>query len=237
MGDPVLRARDASGEVYDDPSEDALFMFCEDLEAPGSSFIVERIDDGQVAQFMRITRRADGYSLEGTDAAGLPPISSMRATHEALTRWAFNLPDWRAPLSTESRDESGSEPSTESLSIGWIEGGWLPDGKRWREGLQQIAGRVAALRTGVHSPVNLGVIFHVPGNNWTPDYTGVRTGTYSKPERTLAVDVALPPDAPEDVEAFLKDRLIEAVDATANWARHRNQADSLEALYALVASI
>ena len=32
MADPILRAMDSTGEVYDDPSEDALFMFMEDLE-------------------------------------------------------------------------------------------------------------------------------------------------------------------------------------------------------------
>jgi len=35
MADPILRAMDSTGEVYDDPSEDALFMFMEDLE-PGA---------------------------------------------------------------------------------------------------------------------------------------------------------------------------------------------------------
>lgn len=32
MAGPILRATDSTGEIYDDPSEDALFMFMEDLE-------------------------------------------------------------------------------------------------------------------------------------------------------------------------------------------------------------
>jgi len=55
--DPILRATDASGESYDDPSEDALFM--EDLESPGSSFVVERVEKGREGEFMRVALRAD----------------------------------------------------------------------------------------------------------------------------------------------------------------------------------
>jgi hypothetical protein len=36
---PILRATDATGEVYDDPSEDALFMFMEDLRSLQSDYL------------------------------------------------------------------------------------------------------------------------------------------------------------------------------------------------------
>ena len=53
MDDPILRATDAAGEVYDDPSEDALFMLMEDLTASGASFRVERVEVDRVVRPFR----------------------------------------------------------------------------------------------------------------------------------------------------------------------------------------
>jgi hypothetical protein len=47
MSDPILRAIDARGEAYDDPSEDALHMFTEDLTSPAAFIRVERLDEGR----------------------------------------------------------------------------------------------------------------------------------------------------------------------------------------------
>jgi len=38
---PILRATTAEGEIYEDPSEDALFMFVDEL-GPGSILKIER---------------------------------------------------------------------------------------------------------------------------------------------------------------------------------------------------
>lgn len=38
------------GEVYDDPSDDALFMFMEDLKSAGASFRVEPGREGEWAK-------------------------------------------------------------------------------------------------------------------------------------------------------------------------------------------
>jgi hypothetical protein len=104
--DAILRATDAAGETYDDPSEDALFMFMEDLEKPGASFLVERVESGREDDFMRVTARSDGtYELEGPRAERIGPVRSMRAVHEALTRWAFDLPDWQEPLKQPFEDD------------------------------------------------------------------------------------------------------------------------------------
>ena len=106
MADPILRAIDVAGESWDDPSEDLLFMFMEDLDHPGASFLVERVVSGREDDFMRITaHNDDGYLLEGPQAVGIGPVQSMRAVHEALTRWAFDLADWREPLSRPRDDE------------------------------------------------------------------------------------------------------------------------------------
>lgn len=106
VADPILRATAADGEVYDDPSEDALFMFMEDLERPGSSFTVERVETGREGDFLRVSVEEDGmYALDGPGAEGIGPVRSMRAVHEALTRWAFDLHDWREPLARTEGDD------------------------------------------------------------------------------------------------------------------------------------
>ena len=54
MSEPILRATDATGEVYDDPSEDALYMFMEDLKSPGSSFRIERLEEGREGEWAQV---------------------------------------------------------------------------------------------------------------------------------------------------------------------------------------
>jgi hypothetical protein len=86
---PILRAIGVDGETYDDPSEDLLFMLFDDLERPGASFTIERVEAGRQGESVRVIRERDGsFSLGG----GLSLRTTMREAHEALTRWAFDLP-------------------------------------------------------------------------------------------------------------------------------------------------
>ena len=90
MDGPILRATDVTGEVCDDPSEDALFMFMEDLRLPGSSFLVERVEPGREDEWVRVARRSDGlYEVDGSQH--IQYVSSLRTVHDFLTRWAFDL--------------------------------------------------------------------------------------------------------------------------------------------------
>jgi len=102
---PILRATDANGEIYDDPSEDALFMFMEDLESPGAALLVERVEVGRQGEAVRVTLQKDAaYRFEGPETHE----GSLRAVHEALTRWAFDLPEWQEPLTRPSGDDDAS---------------------------------------------------------------------------------------------------------------------------------
>lgn len=89
--DPILRATDVTGEVYDDPSEDALYMFMEDLRSPGSSLRVERLEEGRAGDWAQVTMNEAGlYEFESGEH--IYHVSSLRTIHEFLTRWAFDLP-------------------------------------------------------------------------------------------------------------------------------------------------
>jgi hypothetical protein len=89
--DPILRATDSTGDVYYDPSEDALFMFMEDLE-PGGVLRVDRLEEDRQDEWARVTMNEVGlYRFESS--GHIEYVSSFREIHDFLTRWAFDLFD------------------------------------------------------------------------------------------------------------------------------------------------
>lgn len=91
MSEPILRATDATGEVYDDPSEDALYMFMEDLTFAGSCIRVDRLEEGRKGEWAQVAMNAAGlYEFESSEHVHY--VSSLNTIHEFLTRWAFDLP-------------------------------------------------------------------------------------------------------------------------------------------------
>lgn len=91
MTAPILRATDPSGEVYDDPSEDALYMLMEDLRPEASPLRVERLEEGRHGEWALVTLNENGlYKFESN--RHVEYVSSLANVHEFLTRWAFDLP-------------------------------------------------------------------------------------------------------------------------------------------------
>ncbi len=90
MSEPILRATDPAGEVYDDPSEDALFEFMGDLRSQGQSLRVERLEEARQGEWAKVTLNEHGlYVFESSEH--LHYVSSLRTIHDFLTRWAFDL--------------------------------------------------------------------------------------------------------------------------------------------------
>lgn len=123
------------------------------------------------------------------------------------------------------------------LSIGSVEGGSSPAARLWRDGITRLARKIAAVREGLVSPINVNVIVQVPGEILTPDFAGVRTGHFSKTSRLLIVQVALPREPPVDVDMDLKSWVVEAVDEAERWVRKRRPAEGLPQLQELVHSL
>jgi hypothetical protein len=100
---PNLRATNEAGETYDDPSEDLLFELLNELGEGNSFLIVERLDPERRDHFMQTVMGPDRtFVLEYREG---PPethfsttIDSMRAVHEVMTKWGFDLPGWRDHL-------------------------------------------------------------------------------------------------------------------------------------------
>jgi hypothetical protein len=90
--EPILRATGAASEIYDDPSEDALYMLMEDLRSPGFFVRVERLDPERGGEWAKVTLNESGlYEFESS--GHIKYVSSLREIHDFLTRWAFDLSD------------------------------------------------------------------------------------------------------------------------------------------------
>ena len=92
----VLRAETSSGEHYDQPSEDALFMLMEDLRSDQDYFIVESVADTAQQTYMQVMRVGNGFLVErrsgSEDTHEHATSDDLRAVHQDLTTWAFGLP-------------------------------------------------------------------------------------------------------------------------------------------------
>jgi hypothetical protein len=124
-----------------------------------------------------------------------------------------------------------------ALSIGSIEGGSSPNMSRWRDAITRLTIEVATAAQDLESPLNVNVIYQVPGNILQPDFEGIRTGHYSKKESSLIIQAALPDDAPDDVDAHAKRLLVAAIDEAEQWAKRRGIAHDLHALRQLAAQV
>jgi hypothetical protein len=123
------------------------------------------------------------------------------------------------------------------LGIGSVVGGMTDSARIWSEAITRLTIQVDEARRGWSSPLSVNAVFHVPGNILKPEFEGVRTGTYSKKDGWLMVQVALPEQPPDDVDSDLKERLMAAVEEAERWARRRQVADDLTELRQLVGTL
>ncbi|WP_433020290.1 hypothetical protein [Kribbella sp. CA-294648] len=97
---PVLRAITEDDERWDDPSEDLLFDLLSDIEnGLGGFLIVERTSDPGKQTYAQAARQDDGsYVVEHSEGSADrhygTVVADMRAAHQLLTGWAFELPAW-----------------------------------------------------------------------------------------------------------------------------------------------
>jgi|GEM_PF-3798281 len=98
---PLLKATNESVQTWEDPSEDALDMFLQDIEQGDEAFlIVERFSDASSQTYVQSARNDDGtYVVEFRD--GSPDqhfgtvVADTRAAHDLVTSWSFGRDGWR----------------------------------------------------------------------------------------------------------------------------------------------
>jgi hypothetical protein len=126
------------------------------------------------------------------------------------------------------------DEATEVLSIGSVVGAATPSNAAWREAIRNLTLGVSGARSGVESPLGLNIVFHVPGNILKPEFTGSRTGTFSRKRALLMVQVALPEETPPDASRHLIDAAHEAIDVAGQWADQRSIGVDVAALHAIL---
>ena len=110
---PELRAIMESGERWDDPSEDLLFILLEDIRDKHELFlIVERVRDASGQTYMQVIRDDDSkYRLEyregSADCHFFAVTADMREAHDVLTKWSFELPGWDTAMPWQPLESEG----------------------------------------------------------------------------------------------------------------------------------
>jgi hypothetical protein len=94
----TLRATSESGDVVDDPTDDALLLMFQDLEAgKGSFLIVESLADTSGQTFAQAARNGDGsyvveYRQGSDDQHFQTSARDYSEAHVLVTMWAFGRP-------------------------------------------------------------------------------------------------------------------------------------------------
>jgi hypothetical protein len=94
----VLRATSESGDVVDDPSEDALLMMFQDVVAGNGTFlIVESVADASGQTLVQAARSDDGtyvveYRQGSADQHFQTDVADFSEAHVLVTMWAFGMP-------------------------------------------------------------------------------------------------------------------------------------------------
>ena len=135
--------------------------------------------------------------------------------------------------------ESGktSEEGVPVLSVGSVVGGTTADPRTWGDAVQVLMRHVIELRAGVASPLNVNVVFQIPGEVVGLDWEGVRTGRFDRASNLLMVQATVPPVPPDDPQALLAERMREAVTAAERWVARRTSWPELQGLQKIVAEL
>ena len=104
------------------------------------------------------------------------------------------------------------------------------ESRPWFNAVTKEMRRVAKERSALRSPLNLNVVFHVPGPNNPVDFIGVRTGSYFKEDNVLMVQVAVETAPPPNPAKAVYELAAAAIDAAEGWARSKGIADDLSSL-------
>jgi hypothetical protein len=126
----------------------------------------------------------------------------------------------------------------ETLSVQAIYGGVKSPATEWGDVLAGVVARMPELRDGVTSALNVGVMFHVPGE-LLPDkaFVGARKNGYTKWINVLRVDAVVPRELPADLLGHVRQLMGDAVTVAEEFAREQGIADALPELRAIVAKI
>lgn len=111
-----------------------------------------------------------------------------------------------------------------SLSIGAVAGGPGVD-RSWSRAVMALGRRVIELREDVSTPLCVNVVFQIPGRFLTPEFVGLRSGKFSRKDRCLQVQVALPADSTPNPDVDVRNFLRAAVELAEGFAQQEGMTD------------
>lgn len=130
---------------------------------------------------------------------------------------------------------SGGAP--QPLSVGVVFGGSPHVDKAWDPAISRIMRAVIQARYRTTTPLSVNVVYHVTGELLQAEFSGVRTGTFSRKRMLLMVQAAVPPEPVEDRRGVLLGLLRAAVDEAEAFARRRKIADGLPEIHGIVGAV
>jgi hypothetical protein len=89
-----------------------------------------------------------------------------------------------------------------SLDISMLSGGTIGT-RAWEEAITAVIRRLNPIRSGYATPLALKVVFRIPGEVLRPDFTGLRTGLFSRRKGRLVIQVAVPEVPDGDPQAWV----------------------------------
>jgi hypothetical protein len=158
----------------------------------------EVFGDATVAAAMidRLVHHAEVVSLKG---------DSYRLKDRDLGR----VPDRRRSLTPDPVGGVNIQPLERGQFSGVVDRGNV---RRRSEALNEVSRRVVAACRGISSPLNVNVVFHVPGPILEPEFTGLRTGTNSRQQAKLMAQIAIRAPSPEGTTPKVENLLRQAME-------------------------
>ncbi|MGV8857604.1 hypothetical protein [Rhodoglobus sp.] len=114
------------------------------------------------------------------------------------------------------------DQSTPAFSLGVIVGGTSADSRAWGDAVMELARTVIEERAQVESALRVNLVFQVPGEVLPVDFSGVRTGRYSRNERLLLIQAAVPQSpVPLDPKEVLLPLIADSIELAEKFAQRK----------------
>jgi hypothetical protein len=132
--------------------------------------------------------------------------------------------------------EAQVKPGTPVLTISQIDGGAFAD-KTWTTSVNALCHQLLEIARGYESPMNLDVLFIVPGEVFQPDFAGLLQQRFRSHQNLLRIEVALTDPPSDDPHGDLHALMGRAIDMAEAYARRKRIADDLRQIRELHARL
>jgi hypothetical protein len=178
----------------------------------------------EVVAAVRAALGIDKKNAELVLRASEPLWDAMEQVGGLVDTWGgsefcYLFPKMCAVIRSDAQAATSASPVL-ALSVGAIVGGITDTPQRWGDAAMALSRQLGAARDSADSPIKVNVVYHVPGEIWVPDFQGVRRGRYSKTDRDLMVQVAVPDG---DYSISVMERLLWSAVAEAEDFGHRRK--------------